>query len=349
MSWKSSHADASSSDRSVPETNHSLRSLVCYVRDAVVTITSLHGHNIVTGMGFLINRHFIMCAAQNVIAADRICVTVPNIQGITYVYDADIVGVHELSQIAVLRTREKLPAEHAHLAWGKSRNMSPGDKILLIGDMNTADTGITVATVTHNRYTSRMNEVYGELLLVSHTSGVAGIPVLDMHGKIVGMTTNHAHLALSEYFMRRPVSAIISACVNGPEHKYREFIAEDDYYHFTHAILGVKGHLVSAEDLIHIDTSYREIMGYYITRGVQDIQPGDIITHLNVPDPKNANHYTTYALGNCKGQISPAFVMCRLPRSTKVTVTYRKISEAYAHPRSLECDTLPTPSLDILF
>lgn len=238
---------------------------------------------------------------------------------------------------------------HPFLNWGKSRSACPGDTVLLIGNIpgpdfiglavntrlnppgvwgnallhESAENGVTFATLADNRYVSYGGNTPGELLLLSNVFSLGqqtGLPVLNTQGKVIGMTVNGTSdtgeirievmpyqraVAVSEFFMRRPVKALISAAVQGciPE-KYQGFlqVVEDPigaYYAYTKAWLGLGGILSiqadydtiinGARDPVMIDGALtagpacKEIVGYRILAVATDTPIADNFFTLGTP------------------------------------------------------------------
>lgn len=225
---------------------------------------------------------------NGIIRASNILVAVSNVNGCgkSYSYEAEIVGIDGAGNIAVLKINMNLPwnkcnpeirSHHPYLKWGKSRNTCPGDKIILIGDITTpttiqmtqilagfpAENAIAIGNIADNRYVYPGGQIPGELLLLDNLlpSGFqsGGLPVITCDGKVVGMTVFLAasfacNIALSEFFMRRPIKALIRSYEEYCNVKqYNGFIDRvldpiGDYLRFNKAWLGISGFLMTQED-----------------------------------------------------------------------------------------------------
>jgi len=257
-----------------------------------------------------------------------------------------LIGLDEHVNVAVIRIDfscqfnkniPKLESYHPYLNWGGSRDVCPGDSVILLGDVSSQVTSVVHATICHNRFTDPHGKIHGELLLLSEKSAGIGVPAVAEYGRVLGMTLSDSNIALSEFFMRRPVKAII-ASYESRETVYSKFIepvclGNHTYFRYIKSCIGIKGELVTCSDYITSLSveddnvvcnitddlyNFHEIIGYRVTKGVNDIKVGDIITRIN-----------TCPLGNSKGQISPALVMWRVYPGDTVTVNYRKQEELF--------------------
>lgn len=309
----------------------------------------------------------------------KILVDVSNVNGSgkAYSYEANIVGVDGAANIAILfidvnliwnRDNPPIRVCHPFLQWGKSRSSCPGDTIIMIGNISSpvstsnfilsypgAENAVVVGNISDNRYVFPNGTVPGELLLLSNviTPGLQrGLPVITKEGTIIGMllhiysATFTYNVALSEFFMRRPVKALIRSYQDNkiPNH-YIGFVEDmTNYYRFNKAWLGISGILMGQEDystnLVNTGSEYirapiiysdhlmngprcKELVGYRITSLMTDslrdiISVGDIITHIN-----------GCPLGDRKGQISPSLIMWRVCPGEMVTIEYKKQSEGF--------------------
>ena len=188
----------------------------------------------------------------------RIIVAVSNVNGCgkSYSYEADIVGVDGSSNIAVLyingdngwnTSSPPIRSCHPFLNWGKSRNSCPGDVVILIGEVTgfdrigltrlsvgfVSENGVSVGNIADNRYVSYGGSVPGELLLLSNIMPLGdqtGLPVITTNGTVIGMylhveNSKGLNIALSEFFMRRPLKALIRSFIdNKIPDSYRGFV-----------------------------------------------------------------------------------------------------------------------------
>lgn len=290
-----------------------------------------------TGNGFFIKGHYIICPADlvlmnptnvainkripdfpnenndreqfrllnSLVRVSKILVDVANVNGcgISYSYEADIVGIDGAANIAVLRISNNnawnqcnppIRPCHPFLQWGKSRSSCPGDTIMVIGNIPappvvgltdnvmevlTAENAVAIGNIADNRYVYPGGQVPGELLLLSNIfqhGSQKGLPVITTNGTVIGMVVNinttylqskyhyGYNIALSEFFMRRPVKALIrsrqDSCI---PNNYKNFIDPvvdpiSHYYRFNKSWLGLAGILMSQADFntdIKVDNS----------------------------------------------------------------------------------------------
>ena len=235
---------------------------------------------------------------NELIRVSKVLVAVSNVNGssVSYSYEADILGIDGAANIAVLyinnnqewnRCNPPIRTCHPILHWGKSRNSCPGDKIIVIGDIASPDTvglsnilitgasenGVSFGNIADNRYVSYGGSVPGELLLLSNIFSLGrqqGLPVINRGGAVIGMVINvnnntPNNIALSEFFMRRPVKALIrsfldncvlkqSKTLSGQMPKnYQGFIEPvldtiSSYYRFNKSWLGLGGIAMNQND-----------------------------------------------------------------------------------------------------
>jgi S1-C subfamily serine protease len=383
-----------------------LRTLVYDVRDTVVSITvQFERQNWIRhhrGNGVLIKGHYILCPAHLVLPlplmevdTTRILVGISNIRSeepkkhAAYSYEAELMGGDYRANLAILTIKRETPwnqhnpplTAHPTLSWGKSRNLSPGDPVLIIGDINIdsepqggpregSENGVIVTNIADNRYVSYDGSIPGELLLLAATQSVApGSPVISWEGAFVGMVVpsrSHRIIALSEFFIRRPIRALIKSSLEQIiPLKYTGLVSTvGPQYRYNKSWLGLGGVLMTQDDFITIlsvgpDASIRkqlapnassgpkEIVGYritYIAGGnpprhpsyearsplVDVIHIGDLVTNLN-----------GCPLGDRRGQISPSLIMWRVKPQAEVTLEYRKQCENFEILHTVSMPTLP--------
>lgn len=306
--------------------SYNIRELACNLRDAVVIvsgqtiITDASGNNqLIThaGNGFFIKAHYIICPANllilsptlfsnvgripiypniptngnypnSMIRVSRVLVDISNVNGsgVSYSYEADIVGIDGAANIGILRintvnlwNKQNPPIRicHPFLQWGKSRSSSPGDTVMIIGNSTSApiigltnnslsslfaENAINIGIISDNRYVFPGGHVPGELLLLSNVltyGSQNGLPIITNDGVVIGMSIHISsatsyNVALSEFFMRRPVKALIRSYQDKTIlDKYKGFIDPvidpiNDYYRFNKSWLGLGGILMTQED-----------------------------------------------------------------------------------------------------
>ena len=301
---------------------------------------------------------------NSTVRVSKVLVTVSNVNGCgkSYSYEADLIGVDGAGNIAVLHINMlrqwnicNPPIRNCHpfLRWGKSRNTCPGDKIILIGETSspdhigislfpltgTAENGVVVGNIADNRYVSYGGSVPGELILLSNIlpqGTQQGLPVITLDGAAIGMFLHvdslsyPYNIALSEFFMRRPVKALIRSFLDNciPE-SYKDFVEPvidpiSDYYRFNKGWLGLGGILMSQDDLntivAHTDLSEnlliinesiingpvcKEVLGYRVLAIANPIEddirlfiPGAAPTGTFVPSLKSSPLYGIVMIGD---------------------------------------------------
>jgi len=305
------------------------------------------------------------------IRCSRILVTVSNINNKTLVYEADIIGLDGAANIAVIKIPNEEFGKQPYLEWGKSRNAAPGDDVFAIGSVGLDNqkltglpgNGVIIGNIANNRYVHPSGQIAGELLLLSSMliSDNYGLPIVGLDGKFIGMVVASEaiiNIALSEFFVRRSVKAIISHNQAPTDsHAQLQTVPEPlgNYDVFTKGWLGLCGYMMSADDYysnIDYDTLLRtpsivdtnvekEIIGYRVTRLILNtnsnlptfppspliglIQFGDIITHIN-----------DCQLGDRKGQVAPALVMWRVKPNDLVKIKYKKRTQNYKETHELK-------------
>ena len=170
-----------------------------HTRDAIVTLTVIHGHNAWVGSGFFMkhkNQTFIYTVAHNVIVdtrdsrVDTILASISNINGTTEhkVVTCSVVGVAGYADLAVLKVNCDVTNQKC-LSWGDSRKTSNGDTCYVLGDPMGIDAiSITKGVIRDNKY------IYGSLVesmcvSASIYGGNSGGPVVDALGRVIGIVS----------------------------------------------------------------------------------------------------------------------------------------------------------------
>lgn len=323
------------------------REVVFNCRDAVVSVLFKDNlsDNLVTCNGFFMKGYYIICPVAIAISDNiSVYVTVSNLNGLidlgaTYVYEAKIIGLDIKANLCILKIDMSLSWNiknplikscHPFLLWGKSRNLINGEKIMMIHN----DNQITMGNVTHNRDVDKNGTIHGELLSLSIHNQDIGCPVIDSMGKVVGIKIN-SDKSLSEFFMRKPIKALLDAYINKKSDKYGEFLFHNGSFNiYRHGWLNIKARLLKTEDYIQVKGEcVKEIVGYIITDISSSspllniLQINDVIVAIN-----------KCPLGNRRGQISPSLVMWRI--SGECEVSYKKFTESYANIHVIKCGTV---------
>lgn len=338
----------SSGRSSVSDNNkYTLRELYCNIRDAVVSISAQYNINgkIVTkkGNGFFIKNHYIICPYIIVSSCNKILIDVSNVNnaGKSYSYEAILFGIDGIANISLLRidkeskwntNNPELHSTHPYLKWGKSRSSSATDTVLIIGNITkniVSENAVLISNISDNRFIDSNGIICGELLLLSNKSNI-GCPVVTTEGKLIGMVIQD-NIALSEFFIRKPVKTILSYLISETEKK--DFIIkQDSYYKYNKSCLNLYGRLVTQDDyntdnnnnIVEISNNCKEIVGYRIMKIYEDsplidiLSVGDIIIKIN-----------NYYLGDRKNQISPNLVLWRIKPGESIKITYLKQSESF--------------------
>lgn len=362
------------------------RSIVCSVRDSVVSISGQKMKDgkllIKHGNGFFVKKHFIICPSHLVlddnkyVFMDNILVTVSNVNGDgkSICYLADIIGIDGYGNCAVLKINsnswnDKNPQildRHPFLHWGKSRDSCPGDKVFLIGEIaipdknmiESSENAVEVSYISDNRYVSYGGLIPGELLLLSGqcSNNKLGIPVISKEKLLLGMCISNTgnSIALSEFFMRRPIKSIIA------KHKgwelgqdFDKFLTwHDNVYYYEKSWLGLRAVVASHDDLntfldndfsrtllVDMNHSVPKIIEGYRIMAISDLSPllniisvGDILCQIN-----------DYVLGDRKHQISPSTTLWKTPPGSNVKILCRKQLEKFSIVHCIEITTLNFP------
>ena len=353
------------------------------------------------GNGFFIKGHYIICPSflvlinptfNYILDSTHVFVDVSNVNGSgrSYSYTATIIGIDGAANICILNIvnieDQAIRTCHPLLQWGKSRSTCPGDTIIVIGNISApilfggnpnivpgTENAISVGTLSDNRYVFPTGAIPGELLLLSPLIpiGSQGLPIITLNGTVIGMSISPKssfsyNIALSEFFMRRPVKALIRSYQDQLiSERYQKFIEPfHTYYRFNKGYLGIAGILMGQDDYytnisfnpisrIKLNQSVKifskEIIGYRIL-SVSSFPPdplslfihsphtsplfnivksGDIITHLN-----------DCPLGDRKGQISPSLIMWRVCPGDSVSIRFKKQSENFQYEHDVNVITL---------
>ena len=249
---------------------------ICSMRDSVVTVTSVRGDESKQANGFFIRGHYIITTSNAVtFAPESNAVTfAPESNVVTFIdreielperiivtvegnnYPGKLVGMDYLGGVAILIC-ESLNIENITvLNWGKSRNMCPGSKAMLIGNYYGPNNVLHVV-ISDNRYVC--NDIPGELLLLSGIDkAIEGAVILDHDGCLIGMSrTGQPNVAISEIFMRKTIKSLLRVYQdnshNDPKVQFYKGI-----YWFVPSTLGLNGHLFTILDCLDAD----KIIGY---------------------------------------------------------------------------------------
>ncbi|AYV86343.1 MAG: hypothetical protein Solumvirus5_10 [Solumvirus sp.] len=178
----------------------------------------------------------------NVITSvSRILVQVNNVNNkpVSYTYKADLIGVDGAGDIAFLRINPKDPynvnnpvihKSHPRLRWGKSRDLTPGEKIYSFGDYTRdatsqilpifsqpmpAEPGFIEGVVSNNKTLDYVGMAQQELLLVQLPVEFrkVGMPLINDCGELVGIQTLNFEQGMvagpTEFFLRRALTAFM--------------------------------------------------------------------------------------------------------------------------------------------
>lgn len=283
---ESSEKEEKNNDGSGKSIKINIKETINNIRDAVVLVSGVvivnnEINKISTGNGYFIKGHYIICTSNIILIptikeikrCDKILVDVSNVNGEdkSYSYEGDLIGIDGVSNIAIIKINNEkeenklnpgIRTEHPVLQWGKSRNSSPGTKVLIIGNIInnkrlTTENAVITSIISDNRFVYPGGEVTGELLLLSKICKQNGLPILTYDGKLIGMIINiekekELTVGLSEFFMRKSVRLLIRTYQEGINDN-KGFIqcvnnVPDPYLKFNKSYLGLVGTLVTQID-----------------------------------------------------------------------------------------------------
>ena len=139
------------------------------------------------GSGVIIDKEngYVVTNNHVVKGADKILVRV----GRTKEYEATVVGTDERSDLAVL----KIPGPLAVSAeWGDSDKLDVGDWVLAIGSPFALDRTVTAGIVSASGRNNLMSgDLYEDYIQTDAAinPGNSGGPLIDLHGKVIGINT----------------------------------------------------------------------------------------------------------------------------------------------------------------
>ncbi len=152
-------------------------------------------HGVRTGSGFVLSRAGLVVTARHLtVAAARIVVEVPRFGR----FDAELVGEDDITDLAVLRIANP-PARLTPLELGRSEDLRAGDWIVAVGNPFGFKQSVTAGIVSFVGRHLHQNDqqISSEFLQFSApvNPGSSGCPVLDLSGRVVGVTTQAADAA----------------------------------------------------------------------------------------------------------------------------------------------------------
>lgn len=198
-------------------------------------------------------------------------------------HDAELVGSDEVSDLAVVKVEDDVPAT---VAFGDSDALLPGESVLAMGSplgdfQNTVTEGIVSATNRDFPGSTGSNSQYNNLIQhdAAINPGNSGGPLLNMNGEVVGVNT----LGISVDDSGQPVQGLFFAIPSNSVEKVVEQIIDNG--EVTYPFVGIRftdnSATVAAQNNLPIDTG---VVVLDVTAGgpADDagLQQGDIITKI---------------------------------------------------------------------
>jgi serine protease Do len=191
--WWADRAAAPSAPAPVADSSLSIRQVVAKSRDAVVGVRCLlhagspEGKR--DGSGFLFHEGLVLTNAH-LVAGHRLMLIVEVTNRGRF--EADLVSEDPVSDLAILRLRAA-PADLPRLTFGDSSALEQGDWVVTLGRPFDLSSTVTAGLVSHvDRPLSGIGERRSTPYLqfsAAVNPGNSGGPVLDLHGRVVGVTT----------------------------------------------------------------------------------------------------------------------------------------------------------------
>lgn len=158
----------------------------------VATDVADGAHGIRTGSGFVVNRQGLVVTSRHVVAgATALAVLVPG-RG---EYAGNVVGEDAATDLALVRL-ESPPPDLTALEFGSSENLRAGDWIVAVGNPFGLSQTVTAGVVSYvGRHLPHSDfAVTNDFVQFSApvNPGSSGCPVVDLHGRVVGVTTQAA-------------------------------------------------------------------------------------------------------------------------------------------------------------
>ncbi|MCS7301606.1 MAG: S1C family serine protease [Fimbriimonadales bacterium] len=155
---------------------------------AVVTIEARLSGRPVRSSGFVIDSSgLIVCSADGVRAQPQVSVYLTG----GGAFSANVIGVDNITGIALLRVRPEVRAELTALRWGDSERTPLGATAILIGNRGGLQGSVTVGTLGgKDRVGVRADNQRTVLVLQFNGtvgSGEPGAPLLDSQGRVIGV------------------------------------------------------------------------------------------------------------------------------------------------------------------
>lgn len=155
---------------------------------AVVTVEARQSGRFVRSSGFVIDASgLIVCSAEGVRAQPQVSVYLAG----GGAFPAKVLGVDNITGIAVLHLRPEVRTELTALRWGDSERTPLGATAILIGNRGGLQGSVTVGTLGgKNRVGVRTDNQRTVLVLQFNGtvgSGEPGAPLLDSQGRVIGV------------------------------------------------------------------------------------------------------------------------------------------------------------------
>jgi S1-C subfamily serine protease len=260
--------------------------------------------------------------------------------GVSTIYDCELIGVDLRADIAVLRTKITLSGQ-PYLLWGDARATKIGDISYILGDPLAKDTqsisdGIFRDLRAVNYYP--IVTIEGVLSSASSFGGNSGGPIVNKSGKVIGIlsTGNDETLSagISQYPSELIVNRILSSSTNYQDKVYFGIQTYPITSPFTITQLGLplsfglKGYVVSSLANNSLFLSGR-IVDPFGTLASSGILVNDVIVAIN--GVEIGNEKTTFATPtwlSSPSTISVTYV--RPPSDTEITIVVSIVTYATA-------------------
>ena len=211
------------------------------------------------------------------------------------VIQASNIYVDAAGDIAVI----KLPGimTQSYLEWGNSLNTSPGNQCFAIGNPLASDQqSICEGIVRDNTFVKYPIAVESILTSVSSYSGNSGSPIVNQHGKVLGILT---------FGIQGDANADVSTLTGGPSQRIAQRVVDDmitmQHDYDQKGYLGVETwYPVNAFDIVQLG-----LLGSgFTTKGIRlgNVIPGDALDLAHLQTDDIITQCNGLVLGDLEGQ-----------------------------------------------
>ena len=146
------------------------------------------------GSGFIVHKDGLVVTARHLtVAALRLVVDVPELGP----FEAEIVGEDDVTDLAALRLVDAPPLQALEL--GDSASLRAGDWVIAVGNPYGFRHSVTAGIVSYvgRHLPTDDQRVTSEFVQFSAAvnPGSSGCPIVDLHGRVMGVTTQGAEIA----------------------------------------------------------------------------------------------------------------------------------------------------------